>query len=58
MNFPDQQLFGHVVAPMTMTIVWALLGNAFYLALVLNGWVRADDYVDGHGVVAMVRTIE
>jgi hypothetical protein len=37
-----------------MTIVWAMLGNAFYLALVLNGWVRLDDYVDGHGLVAMV----
>jgi hypothetical protein len=31
-----------------------MLGNAFYLALVLNGWVRVDDYVDGHGLVAMV----
>jgi hypothetical protein len=38
-----------------MTIVWAMLGNAFYLTLVLNGWVRVDDYVDGHGLVAMVR---
>ena len=37
-----------------MAIVWAMLGNAFYLALVLNGWVRVDDYVDGHGLVAMV----
>jgi hypothetical protein len=36
------------------TTVWAVLGNAFYLALVLNGWVRADDYVDAHGLVAMV----
>jgi len=36
------------------TTVWAMLGNAFYLALVLNGWVRVDDYVDGHGLVAMV----
>jgi hypothetical protein len=36
------------------TTVWATLGNAFYLALVLNGWVRVDDYVDGHGLVAMV----
>ncbi len=58
MNFPDQQILRHVVAPLTMTIVWATLGNAFYLALVLNGWVRADDYVDGHGLVAMVRSIE
>ena len=31
-----------------------MLGSAFYLALVLNGWVRVDDYVDGHGLVAMV----
>lgn len=37
-----------------MAIVWAMLGSAFYLALVLNGWVRVDDYVDGHGLVAMV----
>jgi hypothetical protein len=37
-----------------MATVWAMLGNAFYLALVLNGWVRVDDYVDGHGLVAMV----
>jgi hypothetical protein len=40
----------------TMTTVWAMLGNAFYLALVLDGWARVDDYVDGHGLVAMVRT--
>jgi hypothetical protein len=58
MSSPDEQLLSHVVAPLTMTIVWAMLGNAFYRALVLNGWVRADDYVDGHGLVAMVRTIE
>jgi hypothetical protein len=31
-----------------------MLGNAFYLALVPNGWVRVDDYVDGHGLVAIV----
>ena len=31
-----------------------MLGNTFYLALVHNGWVCADDYVDGHGLVAMV----
>ena len=31
-----------------------MLGNAFYLALVLNGWVRVDDCVDGHGLVGMV----
>ena len=30
-----------------------MLGNAFYLAQVLNGGVRFDDYVDGHGLVAM-----
>jgi hypothetical protein len=36
------------------TTVWATLGNTFYLALVLNGWVRVDDYVDGHGLVEMV----
>lgn len=40
-----------------MTTVWAMLGNAFYLALVLNGWKRVDDYVDGHGLVAMVRAL-
>ena len=34
-----------------------MLGNAFYLALVLNGWVRLDDYVDGHGLVAMVTAL-
>ena len=39
------------------TTVWAVLGNAFYLALVLNGWVRADGYLDGHGLVAMVQTV-
>jgi hypothetical protein len=39
-----------------MTTMWAMLGNAFYLALVLDGWVRVDDYVDGHGLVGMVRT--
>jgi hypothetical protein len=31
------------------------LGNAFYLALALDGWVRVDNYVDGYGVVGMVR---
>ena len=39
-----------------MATVWVMLGNAFYLALVLIGWVRVDDYVDGHDLVAMVRT--
>jgi hypothetical protein len=37
-----------------MATLWVTLGNAFYLALVLNGWVRVDDYVDGHGLVAMI----
>jgi len=37
-----------------LATVWAMLGNAFYLALVPNGWVRVDDYVDGHGLVAIV----
>jgi hypothetical protein len=37
-----------------MTTLWAMLDSAFYLALVVNGWVRIDDYVDGHGLVAMV----
>jgi hypothetical protein len=41
-----------------MTTVWAMLGSAFYLALMFNGWVRVGDYVDGHGLVAMVRTTE
>ena len=40
----------------TMTTVWAMLGIAFYRALVHDEWVRVDDYVDGHGLVAMVRT--
>ena len=30
-----------------MATVWVMLGNAFYLALALNGWVRVDDCVDG-----------
>jgi hypothetical protein len=33
-----------------------MLGSAFYLALVLNGWARVGDSVDAHGLVAMVRT--
>jgi hypothetical protein len=36
---------------MVMTTVWARLGNAFYFGLVLDGWVRVDDYVDGQGLV-------
>jgi hypothetical protein len=39
-----------------MTTVWAMLGSVFYIALVLDGWVCVDDYVDGHGLVGMVRT--
>jgi hypothetical protein len=35
-----------------MTLL-VMLDSAFYLALLLNGWVRVDDYVDGHGLVAM-----
>jgi hypothetical protein len=27
-------------------------------ALMLNGWVRIDDYVNVHGLVAIVRTTE
>ena len=34
------------------------LGSAFYLALVFNGWVRIGDYINAHGLVAMVRTTE
>jgi hypothetical protein len=41
-----------------MTTIWAILEDAFYYALLLNGWVRLDDYVDGHGLVAMVRTAQ
>jgi hypothetical protein len=41
-----------------MITVWAMLGSAFYLGLVVNGWVRVGDYVDAHGLVAMVRTTE
>ena len=39
-----------------MTTMWAMLGSAFYFALVFNGWVRVGDYVDAHGLVAMGRT--
>ena len=31
-----------------------MLDSVFYLALVLNGWIPVDDYVDGHGLVALV----
>jgi hypothetical protein len=37
-----------------MTTLWAMLDSAFYFALMLDGWVRVDDYVDGHGLVALV----
>jgi hypothetical protein len=39
-----------------MLTVWAILGSTFYLALMRDGWARFDDYVDGHDLVAMVRT--
>ena len=39
-----------------MLTVWAILGSTFYLALMRDGWSRFDDYVDGHDLVAMVRT--
>jgi hypothetical protein len=38
-----------------MTTVWAMLGDAFYHSLIFDGWVRVDNYVDRHGLVAMVR---
>ena len=44
------------VCKVTMTTVWAMLGDVFNIALVLDGWMRMDDYIDGHGLVAMVRT--
>jgi hypothetical protein len=37
------------------TIVSAMLDNSFYLELVLDGCVRIDGYVNGRGVVGMVR---
>jgi hypothetical protein len=37
-----------------MATVWAILGGTFYFALVVNGWVRVDDHVDVHGLVAMI----
>jgi hypothetical protein len=40
---------------MTMKTVWAMLGSAFYLARVFNGWVRIGSYDDGHGLMATVR---
>jgi hypothetical protein len=33
----------------TMTTIRAIPEDAFYLALLVNGWARLDDYVDGHG---------
>jgi hypothetical protein len=41
-----------------MTTVWAILYSTFYLELMLNGWMRDDYYVNGHGLVAMARTTE
>ncbi len=38
-----------------MTTVWALLDDAFYHSLKVDGWARADNCVDGHGLVAMAR---
>jgi hypothetical protein len=32
-----------------MTTVWAIPCGTFYLALLLSGWVRVDNYVNGHG---------
>jgi hypothetical protein len=43
---------------LTMTTIWAILEDACYYVLLLNGWVRLDDYVDGRGLVAMVRTAQ
>jgi hypothetical protein len=41
-----------------MTTIWAILEDACYYVLLLNGWARLDDYVDGRGLVAMVRTAQ
>jgi hypothetical protein len=43
---------------LTMTTIWAILEDACYYVLLLNGWARLDDYVDGRGLVAMVRTAQ
>ena len=40
-----------------MTTVWVILGDAFYHSLMFDGWVRVDNYIDGHGLVAMARTL-
>jgi hypothetical protein len=37
-----------------MTTLWAILYSTFYIALMLNGWMRVNDYVDGHCFVAIV----
>ena len=37
-----------------MTTVWAMLGFAFYLVLVVNRWVNVGHCVDGYGLVAIV----
>jgi hypothetical protein len=41
-----------------LTGMTTMMGDAWQRLLphtVLDGWVRVDDYVDGHGLVAMVR---
>jgi hypothetical protein len=39
-----------------MITVWAMLGSAFYFALMFDLWKRVGDDVDVHGLVAMVGT--
>jgi hypothetical protein len=41
-----------------MTTIWTILEDACYDVLLLKGWVHLDDYVDGSGLVAMVRTAQ
>jgi hypothetical protein len=38
--------------------LWGILEDAFSCALLLDQWVRLDDHVDGHGLVARVRTAQ
>ena len=38
-----------------MTVVWVMLGGALYHSLMFDGWVRVDNYIDGHSLVAMAR---
>ena len=38
-----------------MTVVWVLLGGALYHSLMFDGWVRVDNFVDEHSLVAMAR---